>query len=59
MSPMHQRLNNSQIVRVYRHMIENATVDIVRDLRKNIQEQAPDHPRAKDLEVFFKQRLGE
>lgn len=59
MLPIKERLNNNQVVRVYRQMIENAPIDIVKDLRKNLQEQANDHPRTKDLEIFFKQRLGE
>lgn len=59
MLPIQQRLNNTQVVRVYRQMIENSPIEVVQDLRRNLQEQAPDHPRTKDLEVFFKQRLGE
>ena len=59
MLPIQQRLNNTQVVRVYRNMIETAPTDVVIDLRKQLQEQAPDHQRTKDLEVFFKQRLGE
>jgi len=59
MLPIQQRLNNTQVVRVYRNMIETAPLDVVIDLRKQLQEQAPDHQRTKDLEVFFKQRLGE
>jgi hypothetical protein len=59
MLPIKERLNNSQVVRVYRQMIENSDIEIVQNLRQNLREQAPDHPRTKDLEVFFKQRLGE
>ena len=59
MLPIKERLNNNQVVRVYRQMIETAPTDIVIDLRKNLQEQAPDHPRTKDLEQFFIKRLGE
>lgn len=59
MLPIKERLNNNQVVRIYRQMIENCDIEIVKDLRKNLQEQAPDHPRTKDLETFFKQRLGE
>lgn len=59
MLPIKERLNNSQVVRVYRHMIETAPTDVVIDLRKNLQEQAPDHPRTIDLEQFFIKRLGE
>jgi hypothetical protein len=39
-------------------MIENSPVDVVIELRKNIQEQAPDHAKAKLLEEFFVARLG-
>ena len=59
MLPIKERLNNNQVVRIYRQMIENAPTEIVLDLRKNLQEHAPDHPRTKDLEEFFKRRLGE
>ena len=54
-----ERLNNNQVVRVYRQMIENAPIQVVEDLRKNLREQAPDHPKTKDLEEFFIKRLGE
>ena len=54
-----ERLNNNQVVRVYRQMIENADIEVVKDLRKNLQELAPNHPRTKDLEQFFIKRLGE
>lgn len=59
MLPIKERLNNNQVVRIYRQMIENAPIEVVEDLRKNLQEQAPDHPRTVDLEQFFIQRLGE
>lgn len=59
MLPIKERLNNNQVVRVYRQMIENAPTEVVVQLRKNLQEQAPDHPRTLDLEEFFKKRLGE
>lgn len=59
MLPIIQRLNDTRVVRVYRQMIENDSLEVVRDLRKQLQEQAPNHPRTLDLEVFFKQRLGE
>jgi hypothetical protein len=53
-----ERLNNPGVVRVYRQMIENSPIDVVIELRKNIQEQAPDHAKAKLLEEFFVKRLG-
>lgn len=58
MLPIKERLNNPQIVRVYRQMIENAPTDIVQSLRENINSQAPDHPKAVLLEEFFVARLG-
>jgi hypothetical protein len=53
-----ERLNNPGVVRVYRQMIENSPIDVVIELRKNIQEQAPDHAKTIVLEEFFVKRLG-
>lgn len=58
MLPISERLNNPQIVRVYRQMIENSPIDIVIQLRENIQKEAPNHTKTKVLEEFFIQRLG-
>jgi hypothetical protein len=58
MSHLKERLNNPQVFRVYRNMIENSPIDVVTELRKNIQEQAPDHPKTVILEEFFVKRLG-
>jgi hypothetical protein len=58
MLPIKERLNNPQVFRVYRQMIENAPTDIVESLRENINSQAPDHPKTKILEEFFVKRLG-
>ena len=57
MLPIKERLNNPQIFRVYRQMIENSPIDVVENLRKNIQQQAGDHPKASMLEEFFIKRL--
>jgi hypothetical protein len=40
-------------------MIKNQPESVVRDLRKVLQDKAPDHPRTKDLETAFVERLGE
>ena len=53
-----ERLNNPQVFRVYRQMIENSPIEIVESLRENINSQAPDHPKTKILEEFFIKRLG-
>jgi len=58
MLPISERLNNPQIVKVYRQMIENAPTDIVIALRENINKEAPDHAKTKVLEEYFIQRLG-
>ena len=58
MLPINERLNNPQIFRVYRQMIENSPIDIVESLRENIQNQAKDHPKAILLEEYFIKRLG-
>ena len=58
MLPIKERLNNPQIFRVYRQMIENSPIDVVESLRENIQRQAGDHPKAIMLEEYFIKRLG-
>jgi hypothetical protein len=58
MLPIKERLNNPQVVRVYRQIIENAPIDVVENLRNTLQEKAPDHAKTKVLEEFFVQRLG-
>jgi len=58
MSHLKERLNNPQVFRVYRNMIENSPLEVVQDLRKNLQEQAGDHAKTQILEEFFVKRLG-
>ena len=58
MLPIKERLNNPQVFRVYRNMIENSPIDVVESLRENIKSQAPDHPKTVILEEFFVKRLG-
>ena len=58
MSHLKERLNNPQVFRVYRNMIENSPIDVVESLRENIKSQAPDHPKTVILEEFFVKRLG-
>jgi hypothetical protein len=58
MLPIKERLNNPQVFRVYRQMIENAPIDIVESLRENIRKEAPDHAKTAVLEEFFVKRLG-
>ena len=59
MLPINERLNNTTVVRVYRQMIENAPIEVVKDLRKNLKALAKDHPRTQMLEEYFVKRLGE
>lgn len=58
MLPIKERLNNPQVFRIYRQMIENSPIDVVENLRKNLQEQAKDHPKTSMLEEYFVKRLG-
>lgn len=53
------RLRDPFVMRTYREMIRTQPVEVVQDLRKVLQEQAPNHPRTKDLEEAFIDRLGE
>ena len=53
------RLRDPFVMRTYRDMIRTQPESVVRDLRKVLQDQAPDHPRTKDLESAFVERLGE
>jgi hypothetical protein len=46
-------------MKTYRQMIRTQPIEIVQDLRKVLQDKAPDHPRTKDLESAFVERLGE
>jgi len=53
------RLRDPFVMKTYREMIRVQPVEVVQDLRKVLQEQAPNHPRTKDLEEAFINRLGE
>ena len=53
------RLRDPFVMKTYREMIRVQPVEVVKDLRKVLQENAPDHPRTKDLEQAFVDRLGE
>ena len=53
------RLRDPFVMRTYREMIRVQPIEVVQDLRKVLQEQAPNHPRTKDLEEAFVERLGE
>ena len=53
------RLRDPFVMRTYREMIRNESLEVVQDLRKVLQDNAPNHPRTKDLETAFVERLGE
>jgi hypothetical protein len=59
MLTIRERLNNPGIVRVYLHMIRNDHEDIVRELRKNLKDQAEGHSKQILLEEEIVKRLGE
>jgi hypothetical protein len=54
-----ERLKDHKVMQVYRQMIRTADIDVVKDLRKNIKTQAEGHSKQIELEVLFKERLGE
>jgi len=53
------RLREPFVMKTYREMIRTQPIEIVQDLRKVLQANAPDHPRTHDLEQAFIERLGE
>jgi hypothetical protein len=59
MLTIRERLNNPGIVRVYLHMIRNDTEEVVRELRKNLKDQAEGHAKQIMLEEEIVKRLGE
>ena len=59
MLTIRERLNNPGVVRVYLQMIRNDPVDIVKDLRKTLKDQAEGHSKQILLEEEFVKRLGE
>jgi hypothetical protein len=58
MLTIRERLNNPGVVRVYLHMIRNDTVEVVKQLRKNLKDQADGHAKQIMLEEEFIKRLG-
>lgn len=58
-SSISDRLRDPFVMKTYREMIRVQPVEVVKDLRKVLQDCAPDHPRTKDLEQAFIDRLGE
>ena len=59
MLTIRERLNNPGVVRVYLQMIRNDSIDIVKDLRKTLKDQAEGHAKQILLEEEFVKRLGE
>ena len=59
MLTIRERLNNPGVVRVYLQMIRNDSIDIVKDLRKTLKDQAEGHSKQILLEEEFVKRLGE
>ena len=53
------RLRDPFVMKTYREIIRVQPIEVVQDLRKVLQDKAPNHPRTKDLEQAFIERLGE
>ena len=58
MLTIRERLNNPGVVRVYLHMIRNDTVEVVKQLRQNLKDQADGHAKQIMLEEEIVKRLG-
>jgi hypothetical protein len=58
MLPIKERLNNPGIVRVYLQMIRNDDVEVVKNLRKTLKDNAEGHPKQVLLEEEIVKRLG-
>ena len=56
---INDRLRDPFVMKTYREMIRVQPIEVVQDLRKVLQECAPNHPRTRDLEQAFIERLGE
>lgn len=59
MLTIRERLNNPGIVRVYLQMIRNDPIDVVKELRKTLKEQAEGHNKQIMLDEEIAKRLGE
>lgn len=59
MLTIRERLNNPGIVRVYLQMIRNDTIDVVKELRKTLKDNAEGHAKQILLEEEIVKRLGE
>ena len=59
MLTIRERLNNPGVVRVYLQMIRNDSIDIVKDLRKTLKDQAEGHSKQIMLDEEIAKRLGE
>jgi hypothetical protein len=58
MLTIRERLNNPGVVRVYLQMIRNGDEATVKDLRKNLKDQAEGHSKQILLEEEIVKRLG-
>lgn len=57
-SHIYQRMNNTQVMKVYMNMIKTYEEDIVKDLFANITKEANDHPKYSNLKAAYDERFG-
>lgn len=57
-SHIYQRMNNTQVMKVYMNMIKTYEDDIVKDLFANITKEASDHPKYENIKAAYEQRYG-
>lgn len=56
---LYQKLNNSNIVKIYANMIRTSEIQVVRDLYENLTKHCSTHNQYQKLLPLFKERLGE
>lgn len=57
-SHIYQRMNNTQVMKVYMNMIKTYEDDIVKDLFANITKEASDHPKYSNIKAAYEERYG-
>lgn len=57
-SHIYQRMNNTQVMKVYMNMIKTYEEDIVKNLFANITKEASDHPKYSNIKAAYEERFG-
>lgn len=57
-SHIYQRMNNTQVMKVYMNMIKVYEEDIAKSLFTNITKEAGDHPKYSNIKAAYEERFG-